>query len=192
MNLFAACIELTAAIQGKVLVYHCGVRHGTEDRDARAREVSALKALMPLAEKHGIMIGLENTNSGIKDLLHQIEAVGSNYLRLTLDLAHLYLAARAHDIDYLEAVRDAAPWVCHIHHNDNLGIQGKSDAYAVRIAYGETDLHLPLDWGAIPHAEAIAALGDYNGTWILEIGQRFRDHWSESLSAMKAYVSASV
>ena len=35
-----------------------------------------------------------------------------------------------------------------------------------------------------------AVLGDYDGLWILEVGDRFRDHWRECLSVLQAYLGA--
>ncbi len=47
-------------------------------------------------------------------LVQQIEAVDHPNLGLTLDFAHLYVAANACGFDYLDAVRQAAPYVRHL------------------------------------------------------------------------------
>jgi ABC-type glycerol-3-phosphate transport system substrate-binding protein len=40
---------------------------------------------------------------------------------MTLDIAHLHIAAHDMGFDYLDAVAEAAPWVRHLHANDNFG-----------------------------------------------------------------------
>ena len=183
-----AFIELTAAIRGKVVVYHCGVRTGEEKEESRKQEVEALQEVAPYAGDQGVMIGVENTGSGIRDVVQQIDAVDSKSVRLALDLGHLFLAAQSQGLDYSQEIAFAAPWVGHIHVNDNLGVVGHPNApYPVRIMYGETDLHLPPGWGKVPFSDAMTHLKDYDGLWILEVHQRFRDHWSECLEVMQRF-----
>ena len=181
-----AFIQLTAAIRGKVVVYHCGVRTGEESEEARHQEVKALRQIGAYAGDQGVVVGVENTGSGIVDVIRQIEAVDSENVRLALDLGHLFLADQTLGIDYLEEVALAAPWVGHIHVNDNLGVEGHPNAFPVRIMYGETDLHLPPSWGKVPYSDAITHLKEYEGLWILEVHERFRDHWSECLEVMQS------
>ncbi|MEZ4640629.1 MAG: hypothetical protein R2856_37680 [Caldilineaceae bacterium] len=38
---------------------------------------------------------------------------------MTLDIAHLHIAAHDMGFDYLDAVAEAAPWVVHLHANDS-------------------------------------------------------------------------
>jgi len=178
-------IQLAAAIRGKVVVYHCGVRTGEEDEGAREQEVEALREIGAYARDQGVVVCVENTGSGIVDVIRQIEAVNSDSVRLALDLGHLFLADQTLGLDYTEEVALAAPWVGHIHINDNLGVEGQPNAFPVRIMYGETDLHLPPGWGMVPYSQAIAHLTDFEGLWILEVHERFRDHWSECMEVMK-------
>ena len=86
----------------------------------------------------------------VPDLVAQVTAVDHPNLGLTLDLGHLYLAARYCDFDFLEALREAAPHIRHLHVSDNFGrLGGVFDSMPVRIPYGEGDLHLPPGWGAV-------------------------------------------
>ena len=71
--------------------------------------------------------------------------------------------------------------------NDNLGVEGRANAFPVRIMYGETDLHLPPGWGKVPYSDAMPHLKDYEGLWILEVHERFRDPWSECLEVMHRF-----
>ena len=190
MEILESFVHLTAAIGGRVVVYHCGVRTGEESAEARKREVKALKEIGARAKDNGVVIGVENTGSGIVDVIQQIEAVDFESVRLALDLGHLFLADQTLDIDYLQEVALAAPWVGHIHVNDNLGVEGQPNAYPIRIMYGETDLHLPPGWGRVPYSEALVYLRDFEGLWILEVHERFRDHWPECLETMEKHFEA--
>ncbi len=116
-------------------------------------------------------------------ILRQVEAVNHANVRITLDLGHLYLATQALGEDYLEAIRTAAPWVCHLHINDNFGkLDSGVDYEGYRLPYGEADLHLPPGWGALPFAEAFERLNDYEGDIVLEIKARYREHLDEALA----------
>lgn len=172
------------------------------------REVAALRKLAPIAADAGVIIGMENGDPHLWEyallkqagrapdrladyharmrtsaLVAQAEAVNHPHIGITLDLGHLYLATAALGEDYLEAISTAAPWVRHLHINDNFGkLDAGYDYEGYRLPYGEADLHLPPGWGAIPFAEAFARLGDYEGDIVLEIKERYRDHLDEALA----------
>lgn len=184
--------------------------------EGAAREVAALKALGPIAADAGVTIGVENGDPhlweynvlqqfglGHEALPHhharllipavvaQLEAIDQPNVGMTLDVAHLFLAANAIGFDYLEAIRQAAPWVRHLHVNDNFGRLDRGvDQERERWALGEADIHLPPGWGAIPLREAFACLNDYAGDLILEIKPGFYDDLTEALAATRALVAA--
>ncbi len=193
---------------------HTGV-HSLPDYDelqrGAAREVHALKAIAPIAGDMGVTIALENGDPHlweyavlkqqgkdpgqladyhgrmrITNILMQLEAVDHPAVGLCLDLAHLHLATHALGDDYLAAVQEAAPWVRHLHGNDNFGkLDIGFDAEKDRLPYGEADLHLPPGWGAIPFVEVFRRLEAYNGDMILEIKGRYWEHFSEALANTK-------
>jgi len=180
-----------------------------EDELARGaeREVAALQKLAPIAEDLGVVIGMENGDPHLWEyallmragkarddlalyharmrtsaIVAQAEAVNHSNVGITLDLGHLHLATRALGEDFLEAISTAAPWVCHLHINDNFGkLDAGFDAEGDRLTYGEADLHLPPGWAAIPFAAAFNHLDDYEGDIVLEIKSRYRDHLGEAL-----------
>lgn len=182
----------------------------SEDALARGaeREVAALRELAPIAGDFGVTIGMENGDPHLWEyavllgegkapddlakyharmrtsaLVAQVEAVNHPNVRITLDLAHLHLATHALGEDYLEAISVAAPFVCHVHINDNFGkLDAGFDSEGDRLTYGEADLHLPPGWAAIPFAEAFDRLENYAGDIVLEIKERYRDHLDEALS----------
>lgn len=175
------------------------------------REAAALAKLAPIAADLGVIIGMENGDPHLWEyavllragkareelakyhgrlrpaaLVEQVQAVNHPGVRITLDLGHLHLATRALGEDFLEAVSVAAPWVGHLHINDNFGALDTGQDYeGYRLPYGEADLHLPPGWGAIPYAEAFARLEDYAGGIVLEIKERYRDHLDEALASTK-------
>lgn len=200
---------------------HHGVRHTLFNEqelvEGAAREVMALRALAPLARDAGMMIGMENGDSHlwehtimaqfglprtdlakhharlmISPIVRQLEAIDDPAVGMTLDIAHLHIAAHDLGFDYLEAVEQAAPWVCHLHANDNFGrLDWGFDSEPDRWAYGEADIHLPPGWGSIPYAEVFTRLPTYQGDLILEIKPGFADYLGESLATMRVLVDHS-
>jgi sugar phosphate isomerase/epimerase len=180
----------------------------------RVREVSALGELMPQAAERGVIVAMENRDphpweiaallrsgrspdhlltyhSGlsIPHLARQVNEVNHANLGMTLDLGHLLLAANVCGFDYLEAIRQAAPYVRHIHGHDNFGRLGSVfDGLHARIPYGDGDLHLPVGWGTIPHLESLAQLADYEGLYVLEILPRFRGQFSDALRTTRKLI----
>ena len=172
------------------------------------REVAALQRLAPIAADLGVTIGMENGDPHLWEyavlmkggkapgdlatyhsrlrmaaLVAQAEAVNHPNVRITLDLAHLHLAAHALGEDFLAAISVAAPWVCHLHINDNFGkLDVGHDGEGYRLVYGEADLHLPPGWGTVPFAAAFDRLKDYEGDIVLEIKARYREHLDEAIA----------
>ncbi len=177
-----------------------------EMRRGAEREVMALQQIAPLAAQQGVTICMENGDPHlweyevlrangkpdsdlpiyhprlrIPPIVDQVNAVGHPSVAMTLDLAHLYLAAQAVPFDYLQAVADAAPVTKHIHLNDNFGkLDTNFDDGGVRAPYGEADLHLPPGWGSIPLEAAFARLADFEGYVILEIKERYAEYFGSA------------
>lgn len=183
--------------------------------EGRRREVSALRDLAEMAADSGVLIGMENGDSHlwehtliaqaglprpalsthharlhIPPIVRQLEAIDHPAVGMTLDIAHLHIAAHDMGFDYLDAVSEAAPWVRHLHANDNFGrLDTGFDGEPDRWPYGEADIHLPPGWGSIPYAEVFARLPDYTGDLILEIKAGFADYLGESLETMRSLVA---
>ncbi|GAB4527779.1 MAG: TIM barrel protein [Anaerolineae bacterium] len=181
---------------------------------ARLQEVSTLRELMPLAAMRGVIVAMENRDPhpweiatlrraglppgqllkyhggmSIPNLVRQVSEVNHPNLGLTLDFAHLFIAANLCGFDYLEAVRQAAPHVRHLHSSDNFGRLGSVfDDVGERIPYGDADLHLPPGWGTIPHVKALARLTGYQGLYVLEISSRYREHLADALQTARRLV----
>lgn len=187
-----------------------------ELRAGAQREVNALTELAPVAADAGVIVCLENGDPHLwehnvlagfnlpagellkhharlhpRNVVRQLEAINHPNVAMTLDLAHLYLAANDMAFDYLEAVAAAAPWVKHLHVNDNFGrLDQGYDKEPDRWAYGEGDIHLPPGWGTIPYAQVLTRLDSYEGDLVLEIKPGFEDHLTECLATMRDLVRA--
>ncbi len=179
------------------------------------REVSAFKKLGPLAAEAGVIIGMENGDSHLWEhrllarlgrpraelsqhhprlyigpIRQQLEAINHPNIAMTLDIAHLHIAAHDMGFDYLEAVSEAAPWVKHLHANDNFGrLDRGMDLEHNQWAFGEADIHLPPGWGCIPYPEVFSRLPTYNGDMILEIKPGFQDYFGEGLQTMQTILA---
>jgi sugar phosphate isomerase/epimerase len=184
-----------------------------EERETGAqREAAALRILGDQAQDAGLMIGMENGDShlwehnlmaqfglpraallkhharlAITPIVRQLEAIDHPAVAMTLDIAHLHIAAHDMGFDYLDAIGEARPWVCHLHANDNFGrLDAGFDSEAERWPYGEADIHMPPGWGSIPFAEVFRRLDGYTGDLILEIKAGFADEFAESRATMAA------
>jgi sugar phosphate isomerase/epimerase len=181
----------------------------------REREIDGLRRLTPIASDLGVIIAVENLDPHLWEygvlirggkraedlsayhsrllvprIVEILQAVDHPNVGMTLDLAHLYLATQVLRVDYLDAIRQAAPWVRHIHVNDNFGrLDTGRDWEGERLPYGEGDLHLPPGWGAIPLREAFALLPNFAGDVVLELKTRYWEHFSEALVNLRSLLS---
>ncbi len=225
----AGCLEFCEAIGAGVLVYHSGLIGLYEAAAgigplpdeaalaaARAQEVAALRELMPLAARHGVVVGMENRDPhlwelavlrqagrapdelltyhpglSIPEVVRQVTQVNHPNLGMTLDLGHLFLSAQHCGFDFLTAVGPAAPPVRHLHLHDNLGrLDSGFGQISARMPFGEADLHMPPGWGTIPLAAALAHLPGFDGFCVLEIQPRWAEHRAEALAAARDLFAA--
>ncbi len=195
-----------------------GLLSDTELAEGARREVEALRDLAPYAADAGVVIGMENGDSHqwehaliaahglpreallthharlrIEPIVAQLTAIDHPAVGMTLDIAHLHIAAHDMGFDYLTAIEIAAPWVRHLHVNDNFGrLDQGFDTERDRWAFGEADIHMPPGWGAIPYAEVFARLPAYQGDLILEIKPGFWGAFGDALADTQALVDAAI
>jgi sugar phosphate isomerase/epimerase len=202
-----ADLEIAAAIGAEVVVYHAGTLAGAFEDDAAlaaglAGERDALRRLGDRAAQSGIVIAVENRaptprviarrSYGMRlDLVAgQVQAVGHPHVTLCLDTGHAFLAAKYLGFDFLDAVRDVAPLVGHVHLADNFGRIGPPDADLREMEFlGEGDLHLPPGWGSIPLRQVLAIPYPRDPVVILEI--RHLHHHAEALAGYRALLASS-
>jgi sugar phosphate isomerase/epimerase len=181
--------------------------------EAKEREALALQKLLPRAAELKVTIAMENMNPHASEAAvvtkagHPVSALGAFFpallpsemvaqlkrvnhpnMGLTLDVAHLFIAANLCGFDYLQSIREAAPYVRHIHIDDNFG---RPDYFfedpRERNTHGEGDLHMPPGWGTIPLAEVYACLPDYLGTAVLELKARYAPYYVEARRTLEPY-----
>lgn len=146
-----------------VMVVHPGGAHhaDTTSADLHAENVEVFRRLAPVAQKHNVVIAIENMGAWmgrrhfgveLEDLLGVIEEVDSPALGICYDSSH----ANFSGVDHGQFIRGAGARLVATHLSDNLG-QG--------------DNHL-LPWGGtVPWPDVVGALKeiDYRGLVNLEI-----------------------
>lgn len=158
--------------------------HYEEHSRNRADEQRFADLLTEAADRGGelgVMVNVENIE--VEDYRYALDAVRQMdhpNCGMTLDLGHLWLSANYFSYDYLDAVRDCAPMVRHLHINDNDGVfepMRLTDPQlyntldkGYRFAFSRGDIHIPPLWGSAPLREAFAILmlANYKGIWLCE------------------------
>jgi sugar phosphate isomerase/epimerase len=126
----------------------------------------------------------------IGPIARQLEAIDDPNVGMTLDVTHLYLSSLDLGFEYLDAVREAAPWVRHLHVSDNFGrLDSGYPCERDRRAFGEGDLHMPPSWGSIPYREVLGRLPDYRDDLVLEIQTDFEDYLTEARTNMQSILN---
>ena len=184
-RVFSASIQFAASIGAETLVYHQGkLRRNSKavaggeaitEEEAREIEVEELVGLGKFAEAEGVTICVENIHSSLIHLVKMIESVGEESVRLCCDFAHSYINATTLGYEFLRPIRLAKPYIQHAHVNDNFGKgeAGLVPSYIEAMPMGIGDLHLPLGWGTIPYEDVFRIMTGYEGTYILELQERF-------------------
>jgi len=178
-KVFAACIQFTAAIGAKTLVYHQGrlKSNGSDvsEEEAREIEMDELSDLSKLAQREGVTVCVENIHSSITHLVKLLESVGEESVKMCYDFAHSYINSKKLGYDFLRSIKAAKPYIRHAHVNDNFG-KGKPESappYIEAMPMGIGDLHLPIGWGNIPYEDVFRIMAGYDGVYILELQERF-------------------
>ena len=197
-ELFRSCVDFTKEIGAQIFVYHYGKR--TNDPNVEDKMKETMVEIADYAARKEVLICVENIE--IDTVEHVVEFVTElkhPAVWMTLDLGHAYLSANHFGFEFFEAVRKAAPYVRHIHVQDNFGIferkrltgydEYKLIPYRRLLSLGKGDLHLPPGWGEVPLDEAFELLKNYEGVFMLEYHhQRYLSQAKEIYTAAKAYV----
>jgi len=199
-KILMASIRFAGIIGAEVVVYHCGKSTDVIDyseKQQRKAEIKALKEAATLAAENDITIGVENLpEHTVDEVIEVIDAVDHPNLKMTLDVAHLYIAANYRGWDYLEAIKKAMPYVVELHVSDTFGearelFKDLPDFEGFRLMYGVGDLHLPIGYGEIPFSKIskIIAEDNFSGIVILEINNlaKYAEEYKDSYEKMKRY-----
>lgn len=157
------------------LICFSGNRRGMEDITGLANCVKGLKKIMPLAEKHGVIIQMELLNSKVdhKDYMCDhtawgadlCNALGSENFKLLYDIYHMQIM----EGDIIRNIREYHSYIGHYHTGGNPG-------------RNEIDETQELFYPAI--MKAILETG-YNG----HVAQEFIPTWVNKIDALKQGVT---
>ena len=170
-------IEFAGNLGAELLV--CHFEKESEDPAEETLFYEAILEGVEYAQKWDLKIGVENIEidklSKVVDIVKKVNDPG---VILVLDVGHAFLSENYFGEDFLESIRNAAPFTGHIHLSDNFGRYEKMrlenfDLYRVsnytnRLNMGRGDLNLPPGWGALPLKDILEILRDYKGIAILE------------------------
>ena len=149
-------------------------------REEQAFYDAHLEAIDFAATK-GVLLLMENIEvEDYRKVINMVRSINHENFKMTLDVGHLYLSVNYFGGDFKDAVRDCAPYVKHVHMNDNTGrfekmrLQNfalyKTLPMGMRTAFGAGDIHLPPLWGNIPMKWVIETLHDagFDGIFLCE------------------------
>ena len=173
-NLYKKSLEFSKEIGASVYVDHFSEKSRFEFVEKGYEE--SLAKMAEFAGDLGIMIGLEHIEIDyFQNTLDCIKKIGHPNLRMTFDFGHAFLTSKYFREDFLGSLKDAKPYLCHLHIHDNTGnydvnrLSWTQKSLKERLPLGKGDLHLPIGWGKIPFKEAFEIIGDgYEGIYMLE------------------------
>ncbi len=196
-KIIKSCIDFCAMIDAKVLVTHSGyIVPVDEISEIEALEVliNSLQRCAEYACDSGVLIGVENGDLGpthlcreIDKLIEVIRRVDMNNVGITFDFGHAFIAASYYKFNFLDAVRDAAPYMFHLHINDNYGKFDPLSPASKDMAFGYGDLHLPIGWGKVPYEDVFRLVKRTykHGLYLLEIDAQFREHYQYAITKLR-------
>ncbi len=127
---FTEAIPLVAAAGYTNLICFSGNRRGMDDETGLQNCVAGLKKIMPLAEKHGVIIQMELFNSRVdhKDYMADktswgvalCKRLGSPNFKLLYDIYHMQI----NEGDIIRTIRDNHEWIGHYH---TAGVPGRHE-----------------------------------------------------------------
>ncbi|MEA3485153.1 MAG: sugar phosphate isomerase/epimerase family protein, partial [Candidatus Aerophobetes bacterium] len=151
-----------------------------------------LKILSEFADKRGVQICVENGASSIKELVIMVREVNRENVGITYDFGHAFLYYSCHggEKEFLTSIKEALPYLKHIHIHDNFGranVTFQGTSYINQLPFGEGDLHMPLGMGKIPYEKVVPLIKDYDGVAMMEILPRYRLLYGEALKRLYKY-----
>lgn len=170
-------LEICRQLHMSVLVLHYEVK--SRDQKAEQQFIDAHQWVADEAGKIGVLICVENIEVElVEPVVELVRKVNHPHLMLNLDTGHAFLAANYFHFDFLEAISQMAPYLGHMHLNDNTGtfeplrITNRPiyDSMTMnwRREFGKGDIHLPPFFGRIPFDEVFYRTQTYQGLYICE------------------------
>lgn len=155
------------------------------------------------AAKQNVLLCVENIEvENYRRVVEMVQRMNHPNFKMTLDTGHLYLASCCFGYPYLEAVNECAPYVRHVHLNDNTGnyeptrFQDPAQYRTIPLdhpfTFGRGDIHLPPLWGEIPMDQVIQILTGhgYNGIYLCEYeGSHFKPFHRSIQENIRKFIS---
>ena len=173
----ASSLEVCRQLNMQVLVLHYEIK--SQNQKVERQFLDAHRWAADLAGKLGVVLCVENIEVElVEPVVELAQQVDHPHLRLNLDTGHAFLAANYYHFDFLEAVSLMAPYLGHLHLNDNTGTfeelrltnrpvyDGMTMSW--RREFGKGDIHLPPFFGKVPFDEVLSRCRDYEGRYICE------------------------
>ena len=127
---YSEMIPLVAAAGYKNLICFSGNRRGKDDETGWNNCVKGLKRLMPLAEKHGVVLVMELLNSKINHKDYQCDKtawgvelckrLGSENFKLLYDIYHMQID----EGDVIHTIKENHQYIAHYH---TAGVPGRNE-----------------------------------------------------------------
>jgi sugar phosphate isomerase/epimerase len=176
-NVLASSIEICRQLDMKVLVLHYEVQ--SQNQQVEKHFLDAHRWAADLAGKYGIMLCVENIEVElIEPVVEFAQKINHPHIKLTLDVGHAFLAAHYFHFDFLDTISLMAPYLGHLHLNDNTGtfeelrVTNRPVYDGMMMSWrremGKGDIHLPPFFGKIPFDDVLARFTDYRGLYICE------------------------
>jgi sugar phosphate isomerase/epimerase len=177
VNYAIATIKLAELFESRIITFHPGFLYSilspTQDmyfsqsfliRKAKDMLIKSLNELIPVAEKFGIIITIENMEPRLDigyilthpiEVKEIIERVNSEQLKITYDTAHAALSSTYYKFDQIKNFKELVKYVVKIHIHDNFrrpGLYGRKD-----LKEGIGDLHLTplIGKGSVPNEDIL-------------------------------------
>ncbi len=180
-------VNIAAEIGAGYIVVH----PGSHDGGKRCLNLNILNLirLSGLAEEYGIILLLENLfdrDGGNKigvlplEIIHIIETVGSEHLKINLDIGHAFIASNTYGIS-LDDYFEFGSYIHQMHLHDNFGVLESEESL-----FG--DRHLPLGLGKINFREVFKNILKINTrNLILELKNSSKENTLESLLQIREF-----
>ncbi|ALM06665.1 hydroxypyruvate isomerase [Sediminicola sp. YIK13] len=146
---YTKMIPLVAAAGYTNLICFSGNRRGMDDETGLRNCVTALKKLMPLAEKHGVVLQMELFNQrNHPDYMGDTSAwgielckqIGSENFKLLFDIYHMQIQ----EGDIIQSIKDNHPYFGHYH---TAGVPGRHEINETQELYYPAIMKAIMDTG---------------------------------------------
>ena len=198
-----ASLEVAAEVGAENYVIHSGLtprQQGDGIEAAYGRQREWLAKAGDVARQNGLYLCVETLFAGFDGrgyastpmrLARELAAISHPSVMATLDFSHSYLKLDfdGRRGDFVEEVKELAPYARHLHVHDSFGRQDDIWMFTEgeRLAYGHGDLHLPVGWGDIPWETLMDECTFPEGAvFNIELKQRYWYAAQETVDATKA------